>query len=566
MQYTKLMMNLKIKIHESRRWCALLLLSALLLTGCTSLPVPGGEIGTDTVTTVTSELNFDGWETWKPGETDATSVSNSPDGDETEPVYTTVCDHRDEDNDGICNLCSISVVAVLDVYAINDLHGKFADSDTNEGVDELTTYLKQARKADEAAIFLSSGDMWQGSAESNQTHGRIITDWMNALDFAAMTLGNHEFDWGEASIEENAEAAEFPLLAINIFDKDSNRRVDYCKASVIVDMGQWQVGIIGAIGDCYSSIAADKVDGVYFQTGRALTDLVKAEADSLRARGADYIIYTIHDGYGNNHYGNATDVTNAQVASYYDASLSDGYVDLVFEGHTHRRYVLRDGYGVYHLQGGGDNKGISHAEITLNFANGESTVNTAEWISADTYASLADDPLVQELLDDYREAIEPATRVVGTNSRYRSSTELRRLVADLYRNLGEATWGDRYNIVLGGGYLSVRNPYELAAGEVTYATLQSLFPFDNDLVLCSVKGSDLLRRFIETDNSNYYIAYTDYGQAVKGSIDPNATYYIVVDTYTSSYAPNKLTVVEAYTPGVYARDLLAAYMESGGLE
>ena len=33
------------------------------------------------------------------------------------------------------------------------------------------------------------------------TQGQILTDWMNDLGFAAMTLGNHEFDWGEAAID-----------------------------------------------------------------------------------------------------------------------------------------------------------------------------------------------------------------------------------------------------------------------------------------------------------------------------------------------------------------------------
>ena len=36
-------------------------------------------------------------------------------------------------------------------------------------------------------------------------------------------------------------------------------------------------------------------------------------------------------------------------------------------------------------------------------------------------------------------------------------------------------------------------------------------------------------------------------------------------SYSSTYAPNKLTEVARYTPGVYARDLLADYIEAGGL-
>jgi hypothetical protein len=92
-----------------------------------------------------------------------------------------------------------------------------------------------------------------------------------------------------------------------------------------------------------------------------------------------------------------------------------------------------------------------------------------------------------------------------------------------------------------------------------------LMPFDNTLVLCSVKGSDLKSKFINTSNDNYYIGYTAYGSSLNGKIDNNATYYIVVDTYTSTYAPNRLTEIARYTEDVYARDLLADYVRGGGL-
>ena len=146
---------------------------------------------------------------------------------------------------------------------------------------------------------------------------------------------------------------------------------------------------------------------------------------------------------------------------------------------------------------------------------------------------------------------------------YRNSDYLRQKVADLYYEAGVACWGETYDIILGGGFISVRSPYTLQAGEVTYGQLQNIFPFDNDLVLCSIQGRDLLNKFINTSNDNYYISGDS---AMMSSVDPNATYYVVVDTYTSSYAPNRLTVVEEYEKGIYARDLLADFIESGGMQ
>ena len=156
-------------------------------------------------------------------------------------------------------------------------------------------------------------------------------------------------------------------------------------------------------------------------------------------------------------------------------------------------------------------------------------------------------------------------QVLGYNATYRNSDYLRQLAADLYYKVGEEMWGDEYNIVLGGGFMSVRSPYNLYAGDVTYADLQSLFPFDNQLTLCSVKGRDLKNKFLETSNDDYFICCGDYGNSVKNNINSNETYYIIVDTYTAYYSPNKLTVVAEYTPDVYARDLLAEYIKNGGL-
>lgn len=485
--------------------------------------------------------------------------ANVADGEKKEPCTT----HYDANDNGFCDGCNQSVMTTFDFYSINDLHGKIVDGENHPGVDELTTFFKHRRLADDNVVILSAGDMWQGSSESNLTYGALTTEWMNAVGFAAMALGNHEFDWGEAYIAQNAQLAEFPFLAINIYDRSTDTQVDYCQSSVVIEADGLQIGIIGAMGDCYSSIAPERVQDVYFKTGSELTSLVKQEAEKLRSEGVDFVVYLLHDGYGKSSGSTASVLPSGQMKSYFDVALSDGYVDLVFEGHSHQGYVVQDQNGVYHLQNRGDNKGgISHVEIAINTVTGSFHVTQKELVTTDQYSDMADDSVVQNLLQKYDEQVSVGRQVVGQNKYYRNSDFLRQTAADLYYETGLEAWGSNYEIVLGGGYLSVRSPYDLPAGDVTYSQLQSLFPFDNDLVLCSVRGRELLNKFIHTDNSNYYIS----GDAERmGSVDENKTYYIVVDTYTASYAPNRLTVVERYETGVYARDLLAKYIEQGGM-
>ena len=305
----------------------LLLALLLLLTGCSKAPIP-----VETATAPTAEETVAGL-------TDFIECQT----------------HTDDDDDGLCEVCHCTILVTFDFYCINDLHGKIADADTHPGVDELTTFLEKARAYNENTLVLSAGDMWQGSAESNMTRGQLTTEWMNNAGFAAMVLGNHEFDWGEDPIAVNRELAQFPYLAINIYDRQTNSQVEYCQNSVVIDRDGVQIGIICAMGDCYNSIAADRVRDVYFITGRELTELVMEEATKLRSEGVDFIVYLIHDGYGDSKSASATPIESSQIRDYYDTALSNGYVDLVFEGHTHQRYILEDEFGVYHLQNTGDN-------------------------------------------------------------------------------------------------------------------------------------------------------------------------------------------------------------------
>ncbi len=459
--------------------------------------------------------------------------------------------HSDVNNDGLCDTCKTDVLETIDFYNFNDLHGKFDDTDTQPGVDELTTFLLQAQQTDEHTVILSTGDMWQGSSESNSTKGMLITEWMNYLGVEAMALGNHEFDWGQEYIASNAELAEFPFLAINVYESATNKQVEYCKSSVMIARGGVQIGLIGAIGDCYGSIAAEMTKGLYFKVGSTLTELVKAESVKLREAGADVIVYLIHDG------GSYTNVGNT--AGYYDQALSSGgYVDLVFEGHSHSYYIFEDAYGVPHLQGGGDNKkGMTHVEMDVNFANGEIDVNITEYIDHNDCASLPDAEIVDQLLDKYADEIGAVRRELGKNSKYRSSAEIGRTVAQLYYEAGVAKWGDEYDIVLAGGSLNTRSPYDIKAGTVKYSDLQMILPFDNKIMLCKISGRNLLDKFY--NNSKYYY----YSELSARDINPNAQYYIIADTWTSGYAWVNCTEIACYGENIFARDLLADYIEAG---
>ena len=435
----------------------------------------------------------------------------------------------------------------IELFALNDFHGNVQDSDTGLGVSRTSTLLKTYADDFDNTLCISQGDMWQGSAESNMTRGQLVNDWMGQLGFTSMTLGNHEFDWSSSFVRTNAGLASFPYLGINIYDYVTGQRADYCQPSTIVNKNGAKIGIIGAIGDCYSSISASYVQDIYFKVGDELTQLVKAEAQRLRnEEKCDFIIYSLHDDDG-----------------AYNVELSN-YVDLVLEGHTHQNYTRTDSKGVYHIQSAGYNKTINYLNIDINITKDSFTINRIKSIYTNDYDYLAKDAEAEALFTKYADVISGVDDTLGYNATKRNSTYLRQLVADLYLQYGEEKWGSSYDLFLGGGYISCRSPYNLPKGNVTYADLYTLFPFDNDLVLCAISGYYLNSQFVNTSNENYYISYTSYGNNNKNNINNNTTYYLITDTYSSDYAPNHLTVIEKYTDsGFYARDMLAQYARDG---
>ena len=443
----------------------------------------------------------------------------------------------------MCDSCQVSVIVAIDFYSINDLHGKFCDTNAQPGVDELATYLETRRDYDDNVVILSTGDMWQGTAESGLTYGEIMTEWMNLVGFVSMSIGNHEYDWGEEYIRKNLEISDFPFLAINIYNVQTNERVDYATPSVMIERGGVQIGIIGAIGDCYSSISSDFSANVYFKVGEELSDLVKNESEKLKKEGADIVVFAVHDGIDN-----------------YDLSLSNGYVDLVLEGHNHIEYIYEDIYGVVHFQTTGENSGLSHAELLYNSVTGKVELSEAEIVGSNVYSRLEDDPETEALEAKYDEIIKKAYELLGSTDRLISSGEIADLVAKLYFDAGVERWGADYNITLGGGYIRPRSPYEIPAGDIRYSDLFALLPFNNDIVLCSISGRDLLSRFINTSNANYHCYYT----VDPSEIDAGTTYYVIVDTYSSTYSYNNLTEVARYDNVTYARDLFADFVRNGG--
>ncbi|WP_165360770.1 bifunctional UDP-sugar hydrolase/5'-nucleotidase [Candidatus Chloroploca sp. Khr17] len=65
-------------------------------------------------------------------------------------------------------------------------------------------------------LFLDAGDVFQGTLYFNQYQGQADLEFYNQLGYAAMAIGNHEFDSGDQVLADFIAGANFPILAANI--------------------------------------------------------------------------------------------------------------------------------------------------------------------------------------------------------------------------------------------------------------------------------------------------------------------------------------------------------------
>lgn len=409
-------------------------------------------------------------------------------------------------------LASCGVVpadGVFNFYAINDFHGSILENSSGTyyegGLAKVGGKLKEFKAADPDHTFIiSSGDMWQGSMESNLNEGALITEAMNNIGFDSMTLGNHEFDYGQASIFANQAKANFPFLAGNIrtWENGQVTATSWGKtnASTTILRGGVKVGIVGMIGQGQTtSITSKNVQDVSFidPLGPA-----EKEATKLRNEGCTIVILSIHD-----------DVSTPEGWEY---SGLKSYFDGAFCAHSHRQEVDNQN-GVPFLQGACNGEGISH--FTLSVASGVVTCTNYEFIAAS--ASWSEDSELLAIENKYIGTTafkEKANATCGTLSGSLSYSTV--------ANAGCKAIYENYKTQYPNLACAMENKQRASVpnGSVTYSTLYKATPFTNNIVIVKVLGEDI------ANEAKYNKTYTG-DTATYGTLDSSTYYTIAIIDY-----------------------------------
>jgi 2',3'-cyclic-nucleotide 2'-phosphodiesterase (5'-nucleotidase family) len=403
---------------------------------------------------------------------DGISLSSNPSISSSEPELSYVTSH-----DSIPSISSTELVGdqvTIDFYNLNDFHGAVEHNPSSGelGIALLGGYFEDRLAANPQSVFISSGDMWQGSADSNITKGRLVVDAMNDIGFSGMAIGNHEFDWTDQAIIANVANMNFPLLGINVIDKRTNQRASFVEPYTMINRGGVNIGLIGTIGaNLESSILASAVANYSFIP---YTNLVRDASQFLRAQGAKIVLLMNHDG-----------------------SVEQGvlpYVDGVFNGHTHRiEKNMIQNTPVYQASAYG--RAIAHMQFTYDAVNDTVTFNQFN-SGVYTYSNLYDmgqfptpslsvEAIYQRYLDEEINVIK--NEVLGTAIGTFTTTVLGRLAVEEMLNFARGI--DTQVVASFHNTGGVRS--SIAAGEVTYGQLYRAFPFDNEIVIVSLTGAQL---------------------------------------------------------------------------
>src|SRR5687768_5557490 len=131
------------------------------------------------------------------------------------------------------------------VVGTTDVHGWFAGHvetppEGGEGVlwgglPALASYVGRLREQHpNSVLVVDSGDMFQGTLESNLFEGEAVVRGYNLIGYTAAAVANHEFDFGPlgpeviarnpgddplGALKRNAGIATFPLLSANMLDR-----------------------------------------------------------------------------------------------------------------------------------------------------------------------------------------------------------------------------------------------------------------------------------------------------------------------------------------------------------
>ncbi|MBQ9042974.1 MAG: 5'-nucleotidase C-terminal domain-containing protein [Eggerthellaceae bacterium] len=375
---------------------------------------------------------------------------------------------------------------LLAIIHTNDTHGhdmEVAATANSEGNFSMAA-IPQLKADWEAkgyeVLIVDSGDATQGTPLVDQSNGEAGITFMNACGYAAMAVGNHEFDRGPDELAAYEKLAEFPLLSANVLDaKTGELRF---KPNTIVELvGGTKVGLFGLTTPSTMTTTKPAMNKDFrFLGGEELYECAQKQVDELRAQGADLVVCLGH--LGNTELCKPS--TSIEVLNNVKG------IDLFLDGHDHE-LVEQEVAGTLLVETGCYMHNIGLVAIDEGMpANNSIAYGSYDGVDAPAQKVIddANDQVSEELavalghtdffLDGER---DPGLRTQETN--------LGDFCTDAYRWAAEQTTGKAVDaaILNAGG---IRASVEV--GDISLGDIKTVFPFVDQVCVVNVTGAQLL--------------------------------------------------------------------------
>ncbi len=391
----------------------------------------------------------------------------------------------------------------ISVIGTNDVHGHLSRLPIFAG---YMANLRAAR-SDGGVLLVDGGDMFQGTLESNLSEGAPVVAIYNALGYDAVTIGNHEFDFGpvgkkavpqtpqddpRGALRARAAEASFPFLMANVVDKSGKTPGwSNVSAKAIIDVAGLKVGLIGL-----TTINTPKTTIANNFRGLNMTDLAEAvirEASAMRTAGVSLIVVIAHAGAKCHEFYDPYKIESCEPGEIFAVAerIPTGLVDVIVGGHTHAGVAHRvNGIAIIESYA----KGRAFGRVDLMVRDGvlkESVIfpprdmcsgkralnakdcNPGSYEGQPVVADKTVAAIVEKAERRAEKLREQSLGVILENRLERSHGEesaLGNLFVDL---MLEARQGD-VAIINGGGLRA-----DLPQGELRYGSLFKAMPFDN---------------------------------------------------------------------------------------
>lgn len=297
----------------------------------------------------------------------------------------------------------------ITVLATADLHGRIyayeyaVDTvDIDAGLAKIQTLVKVEREANEHVILMDIGDTTQDNSTElfNKDTVHPMIKALNYMNYDIWTLGNHEFNFEKAFLDNNIKTFEGSVLAANIYKADGNRFVDGHKIIVKDGVRIAIVGLLPPYISTWEAAAPEHFEGLTFTQTVAEAKKVISEIKGKY----DVLVGAFHMGEEGEHGYEGTQAVAEACPEF----------DVIFMGHAHSKVVEKEVNGVKLVEPGAYGWALAKADITLTKSGNSWAVGSVTTSHLETSTIEADPEMIEAFAYVHDTSLKDANTVVGT--------------------------------------------------------------------------------------------------------------------------------------------------------